>query len=508
MKRLYLNICIAVFSFLVVSCQKEEVLFAPSVKDATSLSLNVTAENFSPADGVTRALEEGYVTKFTNGDQIGVFAIKAGKTVLAKNIPYEFDGTSWKPVETGNTALHYNYWDDVSYFAYYPYSASMDDKKSEQEVIDSFKITNSDQGNYADFKAADLMTGAGVVSKTGDSHTLTFQLKHRMMMLVLRVDAYLKYEAPQGELYEYHPAKGSAPISNVKIAGYNPCDIGDGTYRLILPIMPNGISSELEFNYTLDGKSMSHTISVVWNNESGKYHELRMIHPNIIRGIRKMQVGDFYYNDGTVSPGDEPVDKENCIGVVFHVGPGEGDGINDYQGTGLAKKGKISGYVLALTPSTKVDENGNDITYWAEFLQGDRISVGTSKSITDFKGFSNTKLMLTKLTNSQAALLSTNYTSPNGACPAQCSGWYLGSGGQYMDAFSSENSSKIVSAILNAGGVDVKTTACICWTSTEKENSELNQKAYMFVYGVGTTASLMDMYKYSTPPHIWSILTF
>lgn len=493
MKRKHLTICIVLLSLLMASCVKEEP-FAPA-GNANSVELRVVADNFVSTQGATRASDAGYITTFTADDQIGIFAIKtSNNVVLDKNIPYKYNGTAWVPADPANTVHHYNFLEDVTYFAYYPYSATMDDATSEADIQAKF-TPKPDQSTYADYTASDLMTGAGTLSTTGDTRTLTLELKHRMALLVLCPDPYAPCVAPAGAGYEYYgEARTKGTITNAKINNTATYAVGDDTYRLL--VAPAKMNIPLE--YTLGTTTTSYTFADQ-SLTAGTYRQFKMGHPDLTVE-REMQIGDYFYSNGKLMPGangEEPVDKENCIGVVFHVGPGPGDELTNYAGTGLEGRDRIRGYVVALTNQERNDY-GDKAYKWA----GSEILVGTSTSTTDFRGYANTSLILQKATNPEAAQTAKDY-SWHGSPPANSSGWYLGSAGQ-MACMAENRISKLDPSILKADG---KSLYGVFWTSTEVDV----RNAYYIAIGSSTIISheihsVLKTFELSTMSR--SVLTF
>lgn len=465
MKRIHLLICLALFSLLMASCGEEEALF--QADNATHLELCVVAENFVSTNETTRATEEGYITNFTSGDQIGIFAVKTSNGfVLDKNIPYEYKGTAWVPTHPANTVHSYDsYLDDVTYFAYYPYSADMDDATSEANIQAKF-TPKPDQSTYANYTASDLMTGAGTLSATGDTRTLTLELKHRMALLVLCPDPYATCTAPAGAGYEYYTeARTKGTITNAKINNAATYAVGDDTYRLL--VAPAADKMDISLEYTLGTSATSCTISEQ-TLTAGTYHQFKMGHP-ALTVEREVQIGDYFYNNGKLMPGangEEPADKGNCIGVVFHVGPGQGDKLDYYAGTGLGSRDKIRGYVVALKNQERNAIYGEKAYKWADSEN----LVGASTNTTDFLGYANTSLILKNVTNPEAAQAAKDY-SWHGSPPANSSGWYLGSAGQ-MARMAENRKSKLASSLQKAGGVDFYG---VFWTSTEvdKRNASI-----------------------------------
>ena len=152
---------------------------------AGSLKITVRSDNDSP-DGGTRTSYSGFVTTFTDGDQIGVYAVK-GTTALFSNIcfTYDADGDEW--TTTGN--IEYN--SDYTYFAYYPYTstpytpdftqATVNNKFSLFLTDASNKFHRADQSTLANYQASDLMIAQGV---DAGSSTVTFTMLHKKGLAV------------------------------------------------------------------------------------------------------------------------------------------------------------------------------------------------------------------------------------------------------------------------------------------------------------------------------------
>lgn len=484
MKRIHHFICLVLFFLSITSCREEEPLSAAG--DATPVRLCVVAENFMPNGTATRATEEEYVTRFAAEDRIGIFAVSATVGVLDKNIPYKYSGTAWVPVDAANTVHRYdNYLDDVTYFAYYPYSATMDDAASEVDIVTKF-TPKTDQTLYDDYTASDLMTGSGTLTGTAEgAYTLTLQLKHQMTLLVLCPDPFANCVAPTGAGYEYYSeSRSKGTVTNAKISNAATYAVGDDTYRLI--VKPATMDVPLE--YTLGTTTTSHTFTGLALT-AGTYRQFNLGHAALTIE-REMQIGDYFHNDGKLAPGadgEEPVNKDKCIGVVFHVGTGEGDTLSDYSGTGLGSRDKIRGYVVALTNQVA----GYDEIYkWSDTEN----VTGASTSTTDFKGYANTLLIIANATNPQVAQVAKNYSSPHGSPPSNSSRWYLGSVGQMTRI--TENS-KIKRSLEKAGGTDPNGSV---WTSTEKDE----RSAYI----MDGNGGFMDIPKNFGLPESRSVLTF
>ena len=146
MKRNLLHtIWVAAAVLLAASCEREEL---PGVgADGTqTLAITVTDGGYAPVDrnggspaGVpqTRAVENGYTTRFTAGDACGLYIVRGGKLAYANvklTVTAATDGTlTWQP-EAGVTLA--GGFKDEAYYLYYPYQADMIGKTASVPTAD------------------------------------------------------------------------------------------------------------------------------------------------------------------------------------------------------------------------------------------------------------------------------------------------------------------------------------------------------------------------------------
>jgi hypothetical protein len=145
------------------------------------VTISITADGFISGTPDTRASESGYTTSFVDGDKIGILVITADNNIVENNFPYRYNGTAWVP--DGANTIH-RYAPGTTYLAYYPYSSTMNGKKTTAEILTVFTPT-LDQSTYAGYTASDLMTGTGTVSSTN----LNITLKHALALIEVRLNA-------------------------------------------------------------------------------------------------------------------------------------------------------------------------------------------------------------------------------------------------------------------------------------------------------------------------------
>lgn len=299
--------------------------------DGTMLTVTARADGFASTDGTaqtgtpqTRATESGYTTTFVKDDQIGVFAVKDGSVIAdCQNVPCTYNGTTWN-----GTVYKYA---GATYFAYYPYTASMNDKTSVDAIVTAFNntvATVTDQSTYAKYTACDLMTTTGGVSPTSSS--LSFTFTHRMSLIEISLPVQKYKTTSNANAYEYSaPVLGatfSLTPSGSGATTIKPYPMGNGAFRYIVPASTSGATVSGAFN-TADDKTIEYSKSSL-SLSAGNYKRLNVTYSGApsTPTERALAVGDFYYSDGSICPGaaSNPP-KEGCIGIVYWLGDIKGD---------------------------------------------------------------------------------------------------------------------------------------------------------------------------------------
>ena len=267
---------------LLASCKKDDV----PVRERGTLRVDVTAADFTSDNGKARADESSYTTTFTGGDKIGITVIKTEgsiTTILENNIPYEYDGSSWNPV---NMAVHRYPPAGVAYLAYYPYSTTMDGMKSADEIFAAF-TPKSDQSSYADYTASDLMTGTGSLS--GESLNIT--LDHALSLVEINL-----FSGSSGVTLR---------VGDEVFTSYN---IGGATWRSIVkPAQGVTLSGQYDLMGVMQGWQKTDKTLI-----AGSYAQI-----NVINSFYTGSV-DVNYADGT----SETALYDNSLGGIV-VQPGE-----------------------------------------------------------------------------------------------------------------------------------------------------------------------------------------
>lgn len=298
--------------------------------------------------------DPAYLTTFVDGDRIGITAVKNGAVLSdCNNVPltYKESARTWE----GNDIF---YKEGATYIAYYPYRQTvMDGKKSVLEIYNAFTVAGN-QSTVQLFYANDLMTStACTANKTTKTLTITFE--HRLAMLEIKPVLYGRNSSDNWE----YPIKnsefdGSALINDNTLKSFFQIN-ADAPYRCLFK--PMTVTS-FEFNYKIisskgDLKYITCTTSGSYTLTGGQRRRISLF------WNRDISVGDYYYSDGSIFPGDmnitsPPGQDDGCIGVVFSVTPTQDD----------ISKG-IHGYATALSSSQPTSWNEGYYTYSLDQLQ-------------------------------------------------------------------------------------------------------------------------------------------
>lgn len=224
--------------------------------------LEITAEDFQPAfiPG-TRMAETGYVTTFSDGDQIGITGMIEGRIVDDMNnvcCTYAAATDKWTLASGKNLFLY----DNVSYIAYYPYQSAMDGKKTLEDIVAAFSPLTSQADYKTGYSASCLMIATGVVD--ADQQKLSFNFAHAMTMLELQF-----YKDIGGA--KTLVMLGAGSTIQVKSGGknytFNVQNTGN-RYRLFLK---PASSFDWNISFTADGADYSNALSGLTTPAAGKY---------------------------------------------------------------------------------------------------------------------------------------------------------------------------------------------------------------------------------------------
>lgn len=401
----------AIWAIGMLSACSNEDIFAPETPQSGSgaIELTVSASDFV-TDGAphTRATDNGNATTFEPDDRIGLIIVADnGKTLVADNLPYKYNGESWA-FDTNNegdkTIPYYdNGIKDVTYIAYFPYNSGADGVTTLDALKEKF-IPQTNQSSETNYRASDLM-----VWTSGDASVpqkkLDIALTHAYASISL--SPKVKYTLDDGNSTALSCIPQVSKVC-VKVGDvvYYPFQAEDGSFRCILPTG----TSAVRWFYTFDGKTYSSSREFGGEATANTRYARQETMNGGEYGLDKAKVGDFYCKNGNdkgyLVPGEiDPFpdeQKDACLGIVYWVGDIRGD---NYGLLDSKLSDSMHGLVVSLWDMPDPDNSSSVIMTWtygevefvsdwlkkAEWSGGTRPSGFTSIQVTDkMQGYANT----------------------------------------------------------------------------------------------------------------------
>lgn len=406
---------------IVMGCNQNNELGTPAPSgEEDVLNVVATANDFVSSDPTSRVSEANYTTTFEEGDAIGVFVVRDGEAVVSNmKMTLDTDGTTW----AGENGAKLYYYKDADYIAYSPYTEGLS-VTSETEIVDYFTTKleeTTGQSTLAEYQAADLMTAFVAAENVTRGQKITFSFAHQMSMIEIKVPirAYTsgdyEYSAPLGLSVEIDNAEYALCTFGKETTGDAGSEVTKGIYRCI--VAPSASDAALNVKGEFQDGSVpvyfpatGETVLSV-TPKAGEYKgiDVNYTYQNYT-ATRDLQVGDYYYADGSICPGDmENIPSNGCVGVIFSV---------ETSATDQSLKWS-HGYVIALK-----NTNGKVGAYskWgAGDLDNNKLT--SNSQLTDMNGLT----ISNELSESDAVKAAKAYTV---TIPESTSGWYLPSAAQ------------------------------------------------------------------------------
>ena len=468
------------------SCIESEDL-GTQPQDRQPITVTVTDGGYAAADKSgtdTRAVDNGYATTFTAGDQIGLYIVKSDGTYAAENIPLTLtvNGSgmlAWQA--PASTKLYYE-GAAAKYFAYYPYqqtlpavsNTSAEPVKPDASATDasgffapliSAWTPTTDQGTHAKYTAQDLMIGSGTPGKKeNDEYSLTFSMTHAMALVVIEtpMTKYTLTDKDGNPLPDY-----CIPAPDTRFYGFTPYNPSLATYRYLVKPAQSG-AADLMGSYTATGSdgssSATKEYAVSPSGITAANYALYKVDGGATTVISKshtLKVGDFYMNDGSLLAGSTEIltdaQKKACIGIIYST---DANRIGNATKEALMQKDVTPhGLVMALT-------NASEQCQWGEYGRDENNDgTGPFQSNTstlqaqynNVDGYGETHWILDNYKDNSTTLMGTysafyhasRYGATEGetfqyAAPVNTTtGWFIPSMGQWWDILS------------NLGGIDL-----------------------------------------------------
>lgn len=503
------SVALMVVSAALASCTQEEIV-QNDVPTRQTLNISVNTQDFVSEDGsrATTSTDAGRATAFVEGDEMGMYVISSDGTVICNNEKFVYEGSAWK------AANELYYWKNADYIVYYPYDESLtvesildvDDTASSEEtdpseemtIVDALKAKFAGTENFYTqntaeaYEKADLMLAEVNSPANG---TIQFNLAHQFSMVEINVPVRrYKTTETQGS-FEYTAPVSLTWTTALKIGDkeVTPYSTGKGSFRFIVP------SGKVSF--TLDGCLIydegvpvnfgSSTEPQSIDLESGTCKVYNVTYDKVSSDVvtRDLEVGDFYYTDGSIYPYgnqqgeydlDKPV-KKGCIGVIFEVG------------NGASTTSWTHGSVLALTTCNEAWSADN------KTLESNVVTE-ISEVLTLNNGFQishelSSILRETDIPNQALNFGTTEATKQYAAPSVISSGWYLPSIGQ------------LVTVVKNLGGYEF-TEDNYSTGYSDGNKGQIKSKIIAYFTPVNPSASVPDIWLSATEAsegNVWGL---
>ncbi|WP_394902099.1 fimbrillin family protein [Bacteroides xylanisolvens] len=311
----YISMLFLAGAAVVASCSQNEELTGETPDSLQGFQISVSDEGFMDESGKTRATENGYTTRFSNGDAIGIFAVR-GETVVEdiKNRKFTLTDGYWELTDGGDPIEYKgSQFQRMTFYAYYPYNANVtfDPTKVDpfETYVNNWKIGDEqNEGNYTQY---DLMTSTGSVQGDRLKGQIAFTMQHRMALAVVKMPK-LTYSFTNGGIDDYllPLAASSFTVNNTQATPYY--QESTDTYRFL--VNPN---KEFSIKGTYTGVSeMEYEAKGTLEGGTAKMYTIE----DKSKINHTLQVGDYFCADGKIVSVDAETVPESVIGIVCYVG--------------------------------------------------------------------------------------------------------------------------------------------------------------------------------------------
>ena len=311
----YISMLFLAGAAVVASCSQNEELTGETPDSLQGFQISVSDEGFMDESGKTRATENGYTTRFSNGDAIGIFAVR-GETVVEdiKNRKFTLTDGYWELTDGGDPIEYKgSQFQRMTFYAYYPYNANVtfDPTKVDpfETYVNNWKIgSEQTEGNYTQY---DLMTSTGSVQGDRLKGQIAFTMQHRMALAVVKMPS-LTYSFTNGGIDDYllPLSAGSFTVNNTQATPYY--QESTDTYRFL--VNPN---KEFSIKGTYTGVSeMEYEAKGTLEGGTAKMYTIE----DKSKINHTLQVGDYFCADGKIVSVDAETVPESVIGIVCYVG--------------------------------------------------------------------------------------------------------------------------------------------------------------------------------------------
>lgn len=268
MKMYFKNLIFALAGALAMTAcsnEMEEQLAEENGNNGKEVKFTVGIENLSRT-----AIAEGSLkTEFVKGDEIGIFAYD-GETAVASNVKYTYGGSAW----TSENAIAAQDGVKLSYYAYYPYDASVADPASIKDTV------SADQ--TAGFGKNDMLSARNTEAAAGATN-ISLKFAHAMAMVQVSL-----MEGTTSDANATVTLQSILPVTSVNakdgsVTAASGASVGVAmkkaaeslTYRAVVPEQTIKAGSKL-LTIVAGGKTFDVTFSADVKYEKGKLLQIKV----------------------------------------------------------------------------------------------------------------------------------------------------------------------------------------------------------------------------------------
>ncbi|WP_317309597.1 fimbrillin family protein [Phocaeicola plebeius] len=295
MKMYFKSLILALAGVLAMTaCSNEmEEQLAENGKNGQNVKFSIGVENLSRT-----AIADGtLVTSFEQNDEIGIFAYD-GEKLVSSNVKYTYNGSEW----TSENAIAAQDGVKLSYYAYYPYDASVTDPASIKDTV------SADQ--TAGFGKNDMLSARNTEAAAGATN-ISLKFAHAMAMVQVSL-----MEGTTSDANATVTLQSILPVTSVNakdgsVTAASGASVGVAmkkaaeslTYRAVVPEQTIKAGSKL-LTIVADGKTFNVTFDADVKYERGKFLQITVNKLNALPDGAEVTISGKLINGW--APGENP----------------------------------------------------------------------------------------------------------------------------------------------------------------------------------------------------------
>lgn len=281
-------------ALMITACSNEiEEQLAENGKNGQNVKFSIGVENLSRT-----AIADGtLVTSFEQNDEIGIFAYD-GEKLVSSNVKYTYNGSEW----TSENAIAAQDGVKLSYYAYYPYDASVTDPASIKDTV------SADQ--TARFGKNDMLSARNTEAAAGATN-ISLNFAHAMAMVQVSL-----MEGTTSDANATVTLQSILPVTSVNakdgsVTAASGASVGVAmkkaaeslTYRAVVPEQTIKVGSKL-LTIVAGGKTFDVTFNADVEYERGKLLQITVKKLNALPDGAEVTIGGAAIDGWT--PGENP----------------------------------------------------------------------------------------------------------------------------------------------------------------------------------------------------------